>query len=101
VSGRRRQATGGSRAGTFRDAGLDDGVHRCPSSAPPGKARRSEEPITLDGGSDGITPSTDGASYAAKFSGRHTHRVVPGVGHNLPQEAPQAFADAVVEVDGY
>lgn len=57
--------------------------------------------ITLDGGSDGVAPATDGTPYAAKFSGRHTHRVIPGVGHNLPQEAPQAFADAVVEVDGY
>jgi hypothetical protein len=36
------------------------------------------------------------------FSGKYAHRIINGgVGHNLPQEAPQAFADAVVEVDGY
>jgi pimeloyl-ACP methyl ester carboxylesterase len=57
--------------------------------------------ITLDGDSDGVAPATDGTSYARKFSGRRTHRVIRGAGHNLPQEAPQAFADAVVEVDGY
>jgi pimeloyl-ACP methyl ester carboxylesterase len=57
--------------------------------------------ITLDGDSDGVAPASDGTSYARKFSGRRTHRVVKGVGHNLPQEAPEAFARAVVEVDGY
>lgn len=57
--------------------------------------------ITLDGDADGVAPASDGAAYAAKFSGKRTHRIVKGVGHNLPQEAPQAFADAVVEVDGY
>lgn len=54
--------------------------------------------ITLDGDSDGVAPATDGKSYAAKFSGPRSHRVVPGVGHNLPQEAPKAFADAVWEL---
>lgn len=54
--------------------------------------------ITLDGDSDGVAPVTDGKSQAAKFSGPRTHRVVPGVGHNLPQEAPRAFADAVLEL---
>jgi pimeloyl-ACP methyl ester carboxylesterase len=57
--------------------------------------------ITLDGDSDGITPASDGSSYAKKFSGRRAHRVVTGAGHNLPQEAPQAFVDAVLEVDTY
>jgi pimeloyl-ACP methyl ester carboxylesterase len=57
--------------------------------------------ITLDGDSDGVAPASDGTVYAARFSGRRTHRVIKGVGHNLPQEAPQAFAEAVVEVDGY
>jgi pimeloyl-ACP methyl ester carboxylesterase len=57
--------------------------------------------ITLDGDSDGVAPASDGTSYARKFSGKRTHRVVKGVGHNLPQEAPEAFARAVVEVDGY
>ena len=39
-------------------------------------------------------------AYAAKFTGRYEHRTITGgVGHNLPQEAPQAFADAVLAVD--
>jgi pimeloyl-ACP methyl ester carboxylesterase len=57
--------------------------------------------ITLDGDSDGVAPATDGTSYARMFSGKRTHRIIKGVGHNLPQEAPQAFADAVIEVAGY
>jgi pimeloyl-ACP methyl ester carboxylesterase len=57
--------------------------------------------ITLDGDSDGVAPASDGTSYAKKFSGKRTHRIIKGIGHNLPQEAPQAFAQAVVEVDGY
>ena len=57
--------------------------------------------ITLDGDSDGVAPASDGTSYAKKFSGKRTHRIIKGVGHNLPQEAPHAFAEAVVEVDGY
>jgi pimeloyl-ACP methyl ester carboxylesterase len=57
--------------------------------------------ITLDGASDGVTPATDGAAYRTKFSGEYTHRIIDGAGHNLPQEAPQAFADAIVEVDSY
>ena len=57
--------------------------------------------ITLDGDSDGVVPATDGTSYAGKFSGRRTHRIIRGAGHNLPQEAPRAFADAVIDVDGY
>jgi pimeloyl-ACP methyl ester carboxylesterase len=57
--------------------------------------------ITLEGDANGA-PHPDPAAYAEKFTGRYTHRLVAGgVGHNLPQEAPQAFADAVVEVDGY
>jgi pimeloyl-ACP methyl ester carboxylesterase len=54
--------------------------------------------ITLDGGADGVVPATDGTASAAKFTGRRVHRVVPGVGHNLPQEAPEAFAAAVMEL---
>ena len=57
--------------------------------------------ITLEGDANGA-PHLDASSYAAKFSGRYKHRVITGgVGHNLPQEAPQAFAEAVVEVAGY
>ncbi len=55
--------------------------------------------ITLEGDANGA-PHPDPASYAKKFSGRYTHRLVSGgIGHNLPQEAPQAFAKAVIDVD--
>ena len=56
--------------------------------------------ITLDGGSDGVAPATDGKASAALFTGPRMHRIIPGAGHNLPQEAPQAFADAVAELAG-
>jgi pimeloyl-ACP methyl ester carboxylesterase len=57
--------------------------------------------ITLEGDANGA-PHPDASSYAKKFSGKYTHRIVSGgVGHNLPQEAPEAFAKAVIEVDGY
>jgi pimeloyl-ACP methyl ester carboxylesterase len=57
--------------------------------------------ITLEGDANGA-PHPDSSAYANKFSGKYLHRVVTGgVGHNLPQEAPQAFTEAVVEVDGY
>jgi len=57
--------------------------------------------ITLEGDANGA-PHPDPGSYAKKFSGRYTHRLVQGgIGHNLPQEAPRAFADAVLEVAGY
>jgi len=51
--------------------------------------------------SDFDRAAADGASYAKKFSGKYSHRILRGIGHNVPQEAPQAFAEAVVEVDGY
>ncbi|MFH0129394.1 alpha/beta fold hydrolase [Variovorax sp. VaC1] len=50
--------------------------------------------LTMDGDSDGVVPATDGKAYAAKFTGPRTH-VVVNAGHNVPQEAPQVFADAV------
>ncbi|MDB5974653.1 MAG: alpha/beta hydrolase fold family protein [Nevskia sp.] len=51
--------------------------------------------ITLDGGADGVIPATDGKSTAARFTGQRQHRIIPGVGHNPPQESPAAFAAAV------
>jgi pimeloyl-ACP methyl ester carboxylesterase len=55
--------------------------------------------ITLEGDANGA-PHPDPASYAKKFLGRYEHRLITGgIGHNLPQEAPQAFAQAVVDVD--
>lgn len=57
--------------------------------------------ITLEGEANGA-PHPDPSSYAKKFSGKYSHRTINGgIGHNLPQEAPQAFARAVIEVDGY
>jgi pimeloyl-ACP methyl ester carboxylesterase len=57
--------------------------------------------ITLDGDSDGVAPATDGTSYAKMFSGKRMHRIIKGAGHNLPQEAPGAFSDAIIEADSY
>jgi len=54
--------------------------------------------ITLDGDSDGVVPSTDGRRDSARFTGPREHRVVRGAGHNLPQEAPDFFAQAVWEL---
>ncbi len=56
--------------------------------------------VTLDGGNDGNFPATDGSAYERHFLGGHRHHVVPGAGHNLPQEVPQAFADAIAELTG-
>ncbi len=54
--------------------------------------------VTLDGLADGNFPATDGSPSAAHFTGPRVHHTVPDAGHNLPQEAPEAFADAVREV---
>jgi pimeloyl-ACP methyl ester carboxylesterase len=57
--------------------------------------------ITLQGDADGA-PRPDPASYAAKFTGMYEHRTVTsGIGHNLPQEAPQAFAQAIMDADRF
>jgi pimeloyl-ACP methyl ester carboxylesterase len=57
--------------------------------------------ITLEGDANGA-PHPDASSYAKKFSGKYAHRVIKGgIGHNLPQEAPQAFTQAVVDIDEY
>jgi pimeloyl-ACP methyl ester carboxylesterase len=57
--------------------------------------------ITLEGDANGA-PHLDPSVYAGKFTGKYSHRTITGgIGHNLPQEAPQAFADAVLEVDTY
>lgn len=57
--------------------------------------------ITLEGDANGA-PHPEPASYAAKFAGKYAHRLVKGgVGHNLPQEAPRPFADAVIDVDAW
>jgi pimeloyl-ACP methyl ester carboxylesterase len=57
--------------------------------------------ITLEGDANGA-PHPDAAAYRRKFTGKYAHRNIGGgIGHNLPQEAPQAFAAAIVDVDKY
>ncbi|HEX3768601.1 MAG TPA: alpha/beta hydrolase, partial [Puia sp.] len=57
--------------------------------------------ITLEGDANGAPhPAPD--SYAKKFTGKYAHRNIDGgIGHNLPQEAPKVFAQAIVDVDGF
>lgn len=54
--------------------------------------------ITFDGADDGVRPAADAAAHARHFTGPRSHRIVAGAGHNLPQEAPRVFADAVLEL---
>jgi pimeloyl-ACP methyl ester carboxylesterase len=57
--------------------------------------------ITLEGDANGA-PHPPPASYADKFSGKYANRIITGgIGHNLPQEAPQAFAQAILDVDHF
>jgi pimeloyl-ACP methyl ester carboxylesterase len=57
--------------------------------------------ITLEGDANGA-PHPEPSTYSEKFSGRYSHRTIEGgIGHNLPQEAPEAFAQAVIDVDDY
>ena len=57
--------------------------------------------ITLEGDANGA-PHPEPSSYAKKFTGKYEHRTIKGgIGHNLPQEAPQAFAKAVIDVDHF
>jgi pimeloyl-ACP methyl ester carboxylesterase len=56
--------------------------------------------ITLEGDANGA-PHPDPSAYEAKFSGKYSHRTIDGgIGHNLPQEAPEVFAKAIFDVDG-
>ena len=62
---------------------------------------RTVPTITLEGDANGA-PHSDASAYAKKFSGTYAHRIIEGgVGHNLPREAPRAFAEAIVDVAGY
>ena len=52
----------------------------------------------MEGDANGA-PHPEPAAYAKKFSGKYAHRTITGgIGHNLPQEAPQAFAEAVIDI---
>jgi pimeloyl-ACP methyl ester carboxylesterase len=55
--------------------------------------------ITVSSDFDG--PAKDGKAYRPLFTGKYSHRVLDGIGHNVPQEAPRQFADAIIEVAGY
>ena len=73
-----------------------DDVERRLSALPP----IAVPTITLDGKADGVVPATDGKASAARFTGPREHRVVEGAGHNLPEEAPNDFSEAVAELVG-
>ena len=55
--------------------------------------------ITISSDFDGA--AADGKGYAGKFTGKYEHRRLDGIGHNVPQEDPQSFAKAVVDVDAF
>ena len=80
---------------------LADGERRYDALEEKLSARPSITVPAITIGSDFDGAAADGKPYAQRFSGKHSHRVLNGIGHNVPQEAPQAFADAVVEVDAY
>jgi len=78
----------------------------------PGEARYDELERRLGEGPEIAVPAitiasdfdgerADGAAYAKKYTGRYAHRILKDIGHNVPQEAPQAFAEAVLAVDRY
>jgi pimeloyl-ACP methyl ester carboxylesterase len=55
--------------------------------------------ITIGSDFDGI--GADGKSYAKRFSGKYLHKIIDGIGHNVPQEVPAEFANAIIEADSY
>jgi pimeloyl-ACP methyl ester carboxylesterase len=55
--------------------------------------------ITIASDFDGA--AADGAAYAKRFVGRYSHRVLKGIGHNVPQEAPGAFTQAIIDVESH
>ncbi|CAN5520878.1 alpha/beta hydrolase [soil metagenome] len=80
----------GYAAGAEEYAAMENALSTLPMIAVP--------TVTLDGESDGNFPATDGSAGAVHFRGPRAHRTVQSAGHNLPQESPVAFADAVTEV---
>lgn len=68
------------------------------------EARLAQQPaitvptITFDGEDDGVRPPSRIGPHAQRFTGPRSHRVIPGVGHNMPQEVPEIFAQAVLEL---
>jgi pimeloyl-ACP methyl ester carboxylesterase len=85
-----RGGHGGALVGERRFDGLERRLAESPDITVP--------TITLEGDANGA-PHPDPSAYAHKFSGKYEHRTVSGgVGHNLPQEAPHAFVEAIVDV---
>ena len=68
------------------------------------EARLAQQPaitvptITFDGEDDGVRPPSRIGPHGQRFTGPRSHRVIPGVGHNMPQEVPEVFANAVLEL---
>lgn len=76
--------------GEAKYAALENKLAQFPTIAAP--------TITLEGDANGA-PHPDPSAYAKKFTGPYSHRLIKGgIGHNLPQEAPKAFADAVIDI---
>jgi pimeloyl-ACP methyl ester carboxylesterase len=69
------------------------------------EARLAQGPVisvpTITIASDFDGPAKSGTAYRDKFSGKYSHRILNGIGHNVPQEDPRAFAQAVIDVNGY
>jgi pimeloyl-ACP methyl ester carboxylesterase len=77
--------------GEAKYAGLEASLAKSPAITVP--------TITLEGDANGA-PHPEPAAYARRFTGKYRHHLIAGgIGHDLPQEAPRAFADAVIEVD--
>jgi pimeloyl-ACP methyl ester carboxylesterase len=74
-----------------------DAIEKKLAAAPP----ISVPTVTLDGDADGVVPAGDGSAYASRFTGKQVHHIIKGAGHNLPQEAPEAFAKAIIEAHSY
>jgi pimeloyl-ACP methyl ester carboxylesterase len=77
------------------DPALEDTEHRLTARPP-----IAVPTIALDGTSDGVARAGSSSNLARCFKAACEHRLIPGVGHNLPQEAPQEFAKAVLDVAG-
>jgi pimeloyl-ACP methyl ester carboxylesterase len=85
-----KQVDAGALSVSYADAGPTGGPAAGPNITVP--------TITLEGDANGA-PHLKPASHAGRFSGKYTHRDIDGgIGHNLPQEAPQALARAVMDV---
>ncbi|HSW07594.1 alpha/beta fold hydrolase [Aquabacterium sp.] len=78
----------GLAAGDPAYAGIEQRLARQPTISVP--------TLSFDGMADGVRPPAEAAQHAHHFAGPRTHRWIPGVGHNMPQEVPQVFADAVM-----